>query len=240
MPGRVYGTYELPIVRDVLTLVAPIDRFSTYVPTTVDPAIPREMIGGYGVKSLDGRVRMSRGLVLDPRVEIIDQINGVPAVPGFGFGSLRGKTVGFRVDYHWHSWDWVSDEWADQFRKLGAKVVVWRATHRVGKNAEDADRELREFVADLDLAVIGLANCGGCTMQTVTDAVTAARGGKPTVAVATEQFASLAEQLAARKGLPGLRIQTLPFPLETRPETEVRAIAREHFAALELTLADAI
>jgi hypothetical protein len=33
-------------------------------------------------------------------------------------------------------------------------------------------------------------------------------------------------------GRPGLRVFVLPYPLETRPEGEVRAIARERFSAV--------
>ena len=43
----------------------------------------------------------------------------------------------------------------------------------------------------------------------------------------TQEFESLAHTMAANAGRPGLRVLVLPYPLETRPEAEVRAIARE-------------
>jgi hypothetical protein len=42
--------------------------------------------------------------------------------------------------------------------------------------------------------------------------------------------------MAANAGRPGLRVHTLPYPLDTRPEEEVRAIAREHYRPLLRTL----
>jgi hypothetical protein len=52
-------------------------------------------------------------------------------------------------------------------------------------------------------------------------------GGSTAVAVVTEEFAALAASVAANAGRPGLRMLVLPYPLDTRPETEVRAIAED-------------
>ena len=54
-------------------------------------------------------------------------------------------------------------------------------------------------------------------------------GGKAAVAVVTQEFESLAHTMAANAGRPGLRVVVLPYPLETRSEEEVRAIARDHW-----------
>jgi hypothetical protein len=42
--------------------------------------------------------------------------------------------------------------------------------------------------------------------------------------------------MAMNAGRPGVRVFVLPYPLETRPEDEVRAIARDRFADLLQTL----
>lgn len=52
----------------------------------------------------------------------------------------------------------------------------------------------------------------------------------------TEEFEVLARTMAANAGRPGLRVHVLPYPLETRSEAEVRAIAVEHFPLLLETL----
>lgn len=52
----------------------------------------------------------------------------------------------------------------------------------------------------------------------------------------TEEFEQLARTMAANAGRSGLRVHVLPYPLETRPEAEVRAIAVEHFPLLLETL----
>ena len=60
--------------------------------------------------------------------------------------------------------------------------------------------------------------------------------GKAAVAVVTAEFESLAHTMAANAGRPGLRVHVLPYPLETRSEDEVRAIAVEHWPMVLQTL----
>ncbi len=58
----------------------------------------------------------------------------------------------------------------------------------------------------------------------------------------TEEFEALARTMAANAGRSGLRVHALPYPLETRTESEVRAIAIGHWpyllAALGVDVAD--
>ena len=60
--------------------------------------------------------------------------------------------------------------------------------------------------------------------------------GKAAVAVVTQEFEALAHTMAANAGRSGLRVHVLPYPLDTRPEKEVREIARQHFRPLLRTL----
>lgn len=60
--------------------------------------------------------------------------------------------------------------------------------------------------------------------------------GKTAVVVVTAEFEHLAHAMAANAGRAGLRVHVLPYPLESRPEHEVRAIARRHWPRLLETL----
>jgi hypothetical protein len=62
--------------------------------------------------------------------------------------------------------------------------------------------------------------------------VAVAERGKTAVAVVTDEFAALAATMSANAGRPGLRVHVLPYPLESRSELEVRAVAREHWPAV--------
>jgi hypothetical protein len=52
----------------------------------------------------------------------------------------------------------------------------------------------------------------------------------------TAEFEQLAHTMAANAGRLGLRVHVLPYPLESRPEGEVRQIARDHWPRLLRTL----
>ncbi len=56
--------------------------------------------------------------------------------------------------------------------------------------------------------------------------------GKTAVAVVTEEFVPLAEIMARNLGRSGLRMCVLPYPLDTRPEPEVRRIAHDFWPSL--------
>jgi hypothetical protein len=70
----------------------------------------------------------------------------------------------------------------------------------------------------------------------VHDTAAVASRGKTAVVVVTEEFEHLAHTMAANAGRAGLRVHVLPYPLESRPETEVRGIARDHWPRVLETL----
>lgn len=166
--------------------------------------------------------------VLDPRSK---RLTDNPSA-GSDAGSLAGKTIGFRVDQIWRCWDWISENWAEKFRAAGAEVTFWRSGGRSGDEGEQADRELRAWLEAIDVAVVGLANCGACTGWTIRDAISAANTDLPTIAVATRNFESFAHELAARGGRSGLRVHVLPYPLNELSRDEVDPVAEEYFPGL--------
>ena len=58
--------------------------------------------------------------------------------------------------------------------------------------------------------------------------------------VVTEVFANLASTAARAHGYPAMRTLVLPHPMEARPETEVRALARARFRELVGLLAEEV
>jgi hypothetical protein len=173
---------------------------------------------------------MTVGVVLSPVFESRAASTADAGWDGTSYrlGSLVGRRVGVRGDTLWRSWGWVSDEWEPHLEALGAELSSWQSETRGGAEADRSDKELQAFLEGLDVAIVGLGTCGSCTMWTMHDALAAADRGIPTVAVVTEHFAPLARTFAERGGRPDLPLFVLPYPLETRPESEVREIARVH------------
>lgn len=175
---------------------------------------------------------MARGMVLDPTAMRDDDI----ASPGPEAGLLVGKRIGFRVDRMWRAWDWISELWADKFRAAGAEVSFWRSGGRSGDEGERMDRDLKAWLKTIDVAVVGLANCGSCTGWTVRDAITAANTGLPTTAIATANFESFAHEIAARGGRSGLRVHVLPYPLNEQLREDVLPVGEAHFLPVLKTM----
>jgi hypothetical protein len=108
-------------------------------------------------------------------------------------------------------------------------VKFWRSHQgRTGEEGERVAKALDEFLDSIDVAVVGLGNCGSCTGWTIRDSLAAAARGLPTTAVCTEAFEELGRNLARRGGRSGLRIHVLPYPLNEKLEDEVDLVAHEH------------
>ncbi|GAB3102216.1 hypothetical protein G8770_10690 [Aestuariicella hydrocarbonica] len=176
---------------------------------------------------------MALGNVLDPTAIRADDITS----PGPDAGPLTGKTIGFRLDEIWRAWDWIAEIWAAEFEKAGATVKFWRSHQgRTGAEGEKVAKALDEFLDSIDIAVVGLGNCGSCTGWTIRDALSAANKGLPTTAICTEVFKELGHQLAARGGRSGLRIHILPYPLNEKRRAEVEPVAFEHLQSVQHTM----
>lgn len=176
---------------------------------------------------------MAIGKILDPTALRTDDITS----PGPDAGPLAGKTIGFRLDEIWRAWDWVSEIWGEEFRKAGAEVKYWRSHQgRTGAEGEKVARELDAFLNSIDIAVVGLGNCGSCTGWTIRDALAAAERGLPTTAICTEVFEELGHQLATHGGRSGLRIHILPYPLNEKQREEVDPVAYDHLSGVLETM----
>jgi len=60
----------------------------------------------------------------------------------------------------------------------------------------------------------------------------------PAAVVVTAVFENLGRTAARAQGYPDLRMLVLPHPMESRPEAEVRAIARQRLADVIALIAD--
>ncbi|MBU6267006.1 MAG: hypothetical protein KGN34_05650 [Sphingomonadales bacterium] len=175
---------------------------------------------------------MTLGTVLDPTARRAAD----NASPGPDAGVLAGKRIGFRVDRMWRAWDWISEQWAERFRAAGAEVSFWRSAGRSGEEGVQCEAEYAAFLQQIDVAVVGLANCGSCTGWTIRDAITAANAGLPTVAVATKNFEVFAHEMARRGGRSGLRVHVLPYPLNEQVRADVLPIGAAHFDGMLETM----
>jgi hypothetical protein len=72
--------------------------------------------------------------------------------------SVRGVTIGLRLDAAWRSYEIVVDEWQRRLRSDGADVVPLITGERAGPIAERTRADLDEWSRLIDCGVIGLGN----------------------------------------------------------------------------------
>jgi hypothetical protein len=85
--------------------------------------------------------------------------------------------------------------------------------------------EIRSIAARSDLVLTGLGDCGGCSANSVADAVVAEQAGIAATAVITEPFQGLVASYASRLGAPGYPVVVLPHPLSSRSDSELATLA---------------
>jgi hypothetical protein len=144
---------------------------------------------------------------------------------------IAGLRVGLRHEGSWRSWMLIVDEWRGFLRRDGAEPVVVQTGERVGSEGERTRAEVAKWAASVDCGISGLGTCGSCTSWSVHDAVTLEQQGRPAIVAVTEEFAKHAGNMASHLGHPDLKLLVLPYPLEGRPEHELRKIAEEHYPA---------
>jgi hypothetical protein len=142
---------------------------------------------------------------------------------------IAGLRVGLRHEGSWRSWMLIVDEWELFLRRDGAEPVQLEAGGRVGAEGAETAAAVARWAADVDCGVSGLGTCGSCTSNSVHDAVTLEDAGKPAVVAVCEEFEVHGRNMAAFLGHSQLKALVLPYPLEARPDAELRQIAADFY-----------
>jgi len=154
----------------------------------------------------------------------------IEEAPAYTLGRpIAGLRVGLRHEGSWRSWMWIVEEWTGFLRTDGAEPVVVEAGGRVGAEGVRTRADVAAWADSIDCGVSGLGTCGSCTSNSVHDAVTLENLAKPAVVAVCSEFQQHGRNMASYLGHSQLKMLVLPYPLESRPEAEIRAIAAEHY-----------
>jgi len=142
---------------------------------------------------------------------------------------IAGVHVGIRTDGAWRSWRLIAQVWDEYLRRDGATTSLVETGGMVGQTGANDRKHIEELANSVECAIVGLGTCGSCTTFTIKDAVVVGDKAKPVVAIVTEEFEVHGHNVATHLGHGDLKILVLPYPLEARPEAELRAIADEFY-----------
>ena len=142
---------------------------------------------------------------------------------------ISGVHVGIRTDGAWRSWRLIASVWDEYLRRDGATTALVETGGMVGQTGANDRKHIEELANTVECAIVGLGTCGSCTTFTIKDSVVVEQKSKPVVAIVTEEFQTHGHHVATHLGHGDLKVLVLPYPLEARPEEELRAIADEFY-----------
>jgi hypothetical protein len=85
---------------------------------------------------------------------------------------------------------------------------------------------LEELIAECDVVVTGIGDCGSCSASAVTDGIMLEGKGIPAAVICSDAFGASADAIATLRGAPGYRYLTTPHPVAVLTPDEVRDRAR--------------
>ena len=158
----------------------------------------------------------------------------VTAAPTFTLDRpIEGTTIGIRHEGSWRSWMLIAGEWERFLERDGAKPVIVQTGERVGHEGEQT-RAARRGVGRLGRlrGRRASAPAGRARRGASHDAVALETSSKPSIVAVTAEFETHARNMATFLGHPDLKVLVLPYPLEARPDEELREIAVDYYPQL--------
>jgi hypothetical protein len=138
---------------------------------------------------------------------------------------LRGSRVGLLANTKRNAEQFLDEVGALLRQEHGVAGVVRRKKLSI---TDPVPAEiLAELVAECDVAVVGVGDCGSCSASAVADGLALEAAGVPAVVVCSDAFTVSADAMAALQGSPGYHYVRTAHPVAplTAAELHDRAVA---------------
>jgi hypothetical protein len=124
---------------------------------------------------------------------------------------LSGLRIGL-LENTKHNAALLLDELAGHLEKEhGARAVLRRTKTAFALPMPDELRE--EFVAECDVVLVGVGDCGSCSASAVADGIAFERAGVPAAVICSDAFTVTASSMAAVQGAPDYAYLTTAHPV---------------------------
>jgi hypothetical protein len=138
---------------------------------------------------------------------------------------LRGSKVGLLANVKRNAEQFLDDVGALLQQEHGVAGVVRRKKKSI---TDPVPPEiLADLVAECDVVVVGVGDCGSCSASAVADGLALEAAGIPAVVVCSDAFSVSADAMATLQGSPGYHYVQTAHPVAplTPPELHERAVA---------------
>jgi hypothetical protein len=124
---------------------------------------------------------------------------------------LSGLRIGL-LENTKHNAALLLDELAGHLeREHGARAVLRRTKTAFALPMPDELR--KEFVAECDVVLVGVGDCGSCSASAVADGIAFERSGVPAAVICSDAFTVTASSMAAVQGAPDYAFLTTAHPV---------------------------
>jgi hypothetical protein len=162
--------------------------------------------------------------ILDPTGAVTSSAAQPAAPRAPRLASLQGKRVGLLINTKQNARPFLEEVG----RLLTEKYDV-TLTERTKVNfaVPEPDEVIKELVADSDVVITGVGDCGSCSAAAAADGVVLETAGVPVAAIITESFIPTADAMAALRGAPGYKYATTAHPVAVLTEDKVKERAAQ-------------
>jgi len=162
--------------------------------------------------------------ILDPTGSVNSKTAAAVAPRAHRPGSLKGARVGLLINTKQNARPFLDEVGRLLERKYD--VTLTKRT-KVNFAVPEPDEVIKELVAENDVIITGVGDCGSCSAAAAADGVVLEAAGVPVAAIITESFIPTADAMAALRGAPGYRYATTAHPVAVLTEDKVKERAAQ-------------
>jgi len=157
--------------------------------------------------------------ILDP-TGTVTSAAAKPAAPRAPrLSSLEGKRVGLLINTKTNARPFLEEVGRLLEDRYG--VTLTRRT-KVNFAVPEPEDVIKELVAENDVVITGVGDCGSCSAAAAADGVVLEAAGIPVAAIITDSFKPTADAMAALRGAPGYKYATTAHPVAVLTEDKVK------------------
>jgi hypothetical protein len=162
--------------------------------------------------------------ILDPTGSVTSKAATAAAPRAHRPASLKGARVGLLINTKQNARPFLEE--VGRLLEEKYDVTLTKRT-KVNFAVPEPENVIKELIADNDVIITGVGDCGSCSAAAAADGVVLESAGVPVAAIITDSFIPTADAMAALRGAPGNQYATTEHPFAVLTEDKVKQRAAQ-------------
>ena len=162
--------------------------------------------------------------ILDPTGSVTSKAAMAAAPRAHRPASLKGARVGLLINTKQNARPFLEE--VGRLLEEKYDVTLTKRT-KVNFAVPEPENVIKELIADNDVIITGVGDCGSCSAAAAADGVVLESAGVPVAAIITDSFIPTADAMAALRGAPGYKYATTEHPVAVLTEDKVKQRAAQ-------------